>query len=121
MQRDMDLIRDLLMRIEDLDHPRAMVDELVREGEDRDRVVYHMELLHEAGLFNGRLLESGSHGVLDIVVNRLTWQGHEFLDAARNEPVWREAKALMKDKLVSLPFEIVAQLVVQILRGQMGL
>ena len=121
MKRDMDLIRDLLLRIEGLDHARARVDELLREGDDKPRILYHLELLHEAGLFDGLLLDIDQAGVVDAVINRLTWQGHEFLDAARNELVWQEAKGLMKDKLISLPFEIISQLVVQILRAQVGL
>ena len=35
---------------------------------------------------------------------RLTWQGHEFLDAARNEDRWNQAKKTISEKGGSLTF-----------------
>lgn len=43
----------------------------------------------------------------------LTWEGHEFLDAARNNTVWRKVLQLVKDKGASVPFEVVKQLLLQ--------
>jgi hypothetical protein len=31
-------------------------------------------------------------------VSRLTWEGHEFLDAARDEKRWKKAMSTVKEK-----------------------
>ncbi len=47
-------------------------------------------LLHEAGLIDAEKLTSAD-GVCGKP-KRLTYNGHEFLDAARSDAVWRKAK-----------------------------
>lgn len=37
---------------------------------------------------------------------RLTWEGHEFLDAARSEMRWQKVKASV-DKIDGLPFALI--------------
>jgi hypothetical protein len=85
MKRDMELIRLLL---------------LVYEGEEpkpdfsdysEDQQVYHSALLIEAKLVDGSILPD--RYPRGIVVLRLTWDGHEFLDAARNQSVWNRIRA----------------------------
>ena len=91
MTRDMDLIRNILLRLED-----KSVDLL--DGFDRKTICYHNYLLVDAGLAIG--IDMGSDG--DVVpqysVDSLTWAGHEFLDAAREPQRWKQTKELILDK-----------------------
>ena len=42
---------------------------------------------------------------------RLTWEGHDFLDNARNTGIWNQVKELIRDKEVkSVSFSILSQL-----------
>lgn len=93
MKRDMDLIRTILIDVEgipDADDSRT----LEFEGWTPEEVSYHIALLNEAGLVIGHDLSS-SDGY-EWTVRRLTWEGHEFLDSARNEFVWNEVMANIK-------------------------
>ena len=50
----------------------------------------------EAGLLEGGdHTSTGSEGP-EGLANRLTWAGHEFLDAARDDATWGKAKTAVK-------------------------
>jgi hypothetical protein len=94
----MDLVRTLLLGMEDPQfdgvrqiHPDPHHGELGVTEENHDRIGYHLILLIEAGLIDG---QPGSHGM--PTVSRLTWEGHEFLDAVRDESVWKKTKEIGK-------------------------
>lgn len=89
MKRDMDIVRQVLLAIESIDDPDSG-EELEIEGVEPNVVSYHLELLHEAGFIEAE--DVGGLGTYGWVPRRLTWQGHEFLDSARNDTIWRKAK-----------------------------
>jgi Hypothetical protein (DUF2513) len=95
LKRDMDLIRELLLKLESLseqpgevfvlngDDPRLAVD-----GYSADQITYHLGLLREA-----RLIECpGSLPMLGVTFSRLSWRGHDFLDSVRNPETWTRTK-----------------------------
>jgi hypothetical protein len=88
MKRDIDLVRTLLIKIEALPdtngHPVSV------EGHDPAEICEHLKLAQEAGLIEARFLPGGT----ECAALRLTWAGHEFLDAARENRIWEKAKAM---------------------------
>lgn len=96
MVRDMDLIRDLLLRLESLPgsasglHSLAPGEgDLALEGYSAAAIRYHCDLLIEAGMI--KLL--GPMGCsVKYPFDRLTWAGHDFLDAVREPVVWAKTK-----------------------------
>ena len=100
MKRDMDLIRDLLLKIEDgqrsFDLLTPEVAEILGEnGDDRlprqqaELLEYHLTLLDSAGLITIQAKLSGA--VWQI--GQITWAGHDFLDTIRDPAIWRATKA----------------------------
>ena len=92
MKRDMDTVRELLLRIDDADYLPARptpqyvhFNAFVRPGEDPDRLSYHLRLLIEAGFAKADPLGF-------VAISGLTWQGHEFLDSVRDPEIWRKTK-----------------------------
>lgn len=85
MKRDMDLVREILLKVEEIPFDGAFHDIAV-DGRSPNEVSYHVMLLHE-----GRFIEAMDLGVCWKPM-RLTYGGHEFLDAARNDTVWEKAK-----------------------------
>lgn len=93
MQRDMNLIRELLLKLEAMplrpaacvmfDHDDA---DLTIPGYDFNQVRYHFELLKEVDL-----IASSSSGTLTF--SRLTWAGHDYLDAVRDPEIWEKTKS----------------------------
>jgi hypothetical protein len=93
MKRDMDLVRSLLLRVEDLSWPmmnELMVDE--KDAGERARVGYHLRMLVEEGFLTG---DDGSGMMHEDWYNlQLAWQGHEFLDTLREKTVWEKSKKI---------------------------
>lgn len=88
MKRDMDLIRRLLMKTEAL--PDANGHPISAEGYGAEEICEHLRLAQEAGLIEARFLP----GSAECASLRLTWAGHEFLDAARENVIWEKAKEM---------------------------
>lgn len=92
MKRDMDLIRDLLLRIEDASeepNSSAFIEEC--DETEKDRVTKHLRLLHEAGLIKG-IISNLLRGRWRIQNIELTWQGHDFVGTVRDPEVWARTK-----------------------------
>jgi len=89
MRRDMDLIRAVLFKTEAL--PDANGHSISVDGHDSEEVCEHLKLAQEAGLVEARFLRGEA---ATCVALRLTWEGHEFLDAARENKIWEKAKEL---------------------------
>lgn len=95
MRRDMDLVRELLLRLEAKEIPAGTQwfldmndEELAIDGRTQDEVFYHLRLLLDAGFTEPR----GNQGMSSFTYSGLTWAGHDFLDSVRDPKVWREAK-----------------------------
>src|SRR5262245_40060328 len=91
MKRDLDLIRSMLLEIESRDEVSMPIDDPL----DDRRIAYHLLQMQEGGLITGIEATKVTGGELLVHVTtqpRLTWAGHEFVDAARSETLWNEAK-----------------------------
>lgn len=118
MKRDMELIRQILLAIEESEqHPAAFQ----RIAGHEERVVgHHQFLLLDAGLIRGELLDPANDLPMAIPLC-LTWKGYEFLDSARDETIWNEAMQKVKNVGGSLTFAVLAQLLVQLTKEKFGM
>ena len=109
MKRDMDLVRDILFAIEASEtDPRAWID-LKLEGRSQQEVVYHVQLLGEAGLLIAQDLQTIGASGYKHMPKRLTWQGHEFLDTIRDPEVWRQTK-ISAQKVGGFSLDVISAL-----------
>lgn len=99
MKRDMELVRTLLLKVEEMPIEAGHVvgidwsDEFFEvAGYDRDTAIKHFELLMEAGF----IAAPSSQGMTQFILTGLTWEGYEFIDLIRNPEVWSKTKAGMK-------------------------
>lgn len=90
MKRDMDLVREVLLKVEELPFDGGFHDIAV-DGRTQGEINYHVMLLDEAGFIEATDLST--LGGICWKPKRLTYDGHEFLDAARSDTVWQKAKA----------------------------
>jgi len=101
MRRDFELIRLLLLELEG-------EESIDLSSYSADQMNYHKALIKEAGFAEGNIHYPSTHRT-DVpdraILKRLTWDGHEFLDKAKNEKVWNKAKALIKERGVSLSLD----------------
>jgi hypothetical protein len=93
MKLKIDLIKSLLAFIEESpDYPEPILSDSIKiNGTDPVTIVYHLELMIEAGLVCGKA--QGTSGSRYVIVNRLSWEGHEFLTNALNPTVWERLKS----------------------------
>ena len=108
MKRDLDLIRYLLLETETGEKPEAMKDY------SEEQVLYHCELSIEADLLEGQVFHNERGQPFSAVIQRLTWDGHDFLDSARSETNWKKATDQIEKAGGSWTFEIVKSLLVEI-------
>lgn len=72
-------------------------------------VLYHLVLMKDAGLIDANFIEG--NGILphDVRNLRLTWAGHDFLDAARDDTIWNMAKDKFLKPGISWTFAILVE------------
>ena len=68
-------------------------------------VSYHVKLLHDAGLIEA--FDFSDQSDFKWVPQRLTWDGHEFLEAARNDTIWAKAKEVMMEKVGGISLDVM--------------
>ena len=119
MKRDLELIRNLVLAIEDSES--ACAPELSFEGYTASQVGYHAYLLVDAGLAKG--IDVSPHGSKRPVamITSLTWAGHEFAEAARDDTRWRKTLAVVTEKGGAITFEILKQLLTVLMKRAFGL
>lgn len=104
MKRDMDAVRQILLATEALGHDQQL-DRM--DGMDADTFVHHVLLMQDGGLIEARAM-AGSGSMANFAhVLRLTWAGHDFLDAARSDTLWQKAKTEVMRPGLSFTFDLV--------------
>lgn len=94
MKRDMDLARDLLLKIAEADEPPSL-SALVpgrKEGTSEYKLAaYHIQMLiEEAGLVRG--INANSSSGAEWLTLELTWHGQDYLENIRDPTVWEKTK-----------------------------
>jgi hypothetical protein len=115
MERDMDLIRELLLRAEEEATQKGFFMPTV-EGYTPEQINYHIELLEQKGLARTFHIPSGRDDIWKL--GALTWEGQDFLANAKNQTVWNKTKALVKSKGGSASFEIFKAILVSMAKSQ---
>ncbi len=117
MKRDWDTIRKILVKLEDVDPKNGALHLSDFPSAEPEKISYHVELLMEATLIYGKMSKTIGKGPYDFLAIRLTWQGHEFLDSIRNDKVWNKTKDSFISKGVSMTFELVKSVAIDITRS----
>lgn len=120
MKRNMELVRKLLLAVEEKPFPIDS-DDITVSDFIRPEIDYHFQLLFEAGLLRYVVDASTHDGNKQWLGVSLTWTGHEFLDAARNETVWTEATRLIVSKVGTVTFDVLKTVLSQALLRNLGL
>jgi Hypothetical protein (DUF2513) len=120
MKRDLELIRQLMLAIE-LKDTRFSTESIEIDGYDSSQINYHLQLLVEAELAVGKVLNYLGSERPTIVIEKLSWEGCNFLDDARNESVWQKTMEIVKDKGGSVSVGVLIQLLASVAKQLVGL
>ncbi|MGI1660137.1 MAG: DUF2513 domain-containing protein [Desulfitobacterium sp.] len=106
MKRDMDLVRLILLEIEDKYRSTAIYD-LAIEGYDTETVAYHCKILYEAGLISNYKAQYADNEIYGFGVGSLTWDGNDFLEKIRDDSQWKKVKDTITRKGLPMVIETI--------------
>jgi len=107
MERNWDKIREILIKLEEMPAEKGNL-RLSDFPEDQAyEYSYNTELLMEAGLIYGEMSKTLGTHASDFMAIRLTWEGHEFLDAIRSDNIWEKTKTSFVKGGLSMTFDLV--------------
>ena len=119
MKRDMDTIRNIMLDLEDGGN-RVWEGWGQNDQSAQEKVGYHSYLLVDAGLIGGRDVSHLKCHLPQYSPVYLTWAGHEFLDAARNETNWKKAKERFAG-VGGFTLGVLQALLIALMKDQVGL
>lgn len=118
MERDMDLVRDLLKQIEADPECNAFGFKRIRvEGRSEEEVDYHLGLLDQAGYIRALIPPAMQR---HYEVSSLTWNGHEFLDNIKDEGIWSQTKERIKE-MPGVALTVAAEIATNLIRSHFKL
>ena len=106
MKRDMDLVRLVLLKIEEEYRSTAIYD-LEIPGYDAETVAYHCKILYEAGMISDYDARYADDELFMFGVGSLTWDGNDFLDKIRDNSQWKKVKDTITQKGLPLLLETI--------------
>lgn len=89
MKRDMDLIREILLEVEQIQAMQMWCSKPLL-GHDDSEVCAHIRLATDAGLVQASFMTGPS-----AVIQRITNTGYDFLEASKQRTLWEQAKVLL--------------------------
>jgi len=120
MKRDMELIRKILIAIEDYPEGYAP-DPLKIGGYSDEEIEYHAYLLIDAGLARGDVTTEIGRTSPMATIFKLTWSGYEFCQAAREDTRWKSAMGFVAEKAGSVTFAVLTELLASLMRKALSL
>lgn len=119
MKRDLDLIRTLLLRLEDTEVPAGHStplgpNELQIDGYSGEKIAYHIQLLKSAGFVRELRSKPLRYG---LNYSGLSWDGHEFLDSVRDDAIWRNTRTAV-NAVGGFTFDLVKDMAKAFLKAE---
>ena len=119
MKIDQDYLKGLLEAFESAEKPTTDIDELQNHGfsyED-DKFLFHLQILEDKALVKGDDdIGLGYQRSLDgfiawgAIPLRLTANGHDFIEALRNQEVWETIKTEFKEASIETLWNVSKEL-----------
>jgi hypothetical protein len=94
MRRDMDLIKTIMLKIENNDLANDI------DGYSMQEVLFHKKMLIDAGFLVGKSrmsLESSLFEVSAVFISGITWEGYNFIDIIKDDNKFKILKDLGKN------------------------
>ena len=121
MKRDMELARAILFELEKCESAWGPPNDFSIEGYSDQEVAYHVKMLHQAGLIEAEDSSSMGPDGFCWSPGSLTWQGHEFLEASRDETRWSSTKKKVQEAGGGIIFSVLKDALVEGVKGTLGL
>lgn len=109
MKRDLDLVRSILMYVENADG-EVDADDMATECWPIETVAYHVRLMSHHGLLDVSQDARDMNGsTIELTVAGITWDGQDYLDSIREPKVWDRVKRTLAGTVGSTTLDVVRQ------------
>ena len=119
MERDLKLIRAILIAIENERFDGGPVNIDLGEEWDADVIQYHIHLLNDALFIE--TMDYTTFAGPDLRPTRMTWEGTEFLEAARDDDRWTSVLGKIGRAGRGVTLDIIQEMLKAQMRGDAGL
>ena len=118
MKRDMDLVRAILLVIENnekeylgqVDVNSALSEQFPEPKWTGEQRIAHIKMMKEAGLVEVDIINTMRNATFTRL--RMKWEGQEFIENARDDGIWKKAK----EKFGDVSFAVLKQGLVELVR-----
>ena len=120
MKRDMNLVREILIWIENQEHGYVNGNPSI-ESYSEEEIGYHVYLMYQADLVNAADTTSQGDKSPNALLLGVTWAGHEFLEAAKDDTIWAKAKNTVLKSSAGIAFDVLLEWLKAEARKNLGL
>ena len=115
MKRDLELIRSILLSIEELSKGDWDSVDLTHLEVNPDKLYYHFKLLHQSGYIDG--IDQQLMNFNGFIPQELTTHGHDFLDTIRDDVIWTKTKEI-GNKSGAFTFDLLSEIAKGLIKTQ---
>lgn len=109
MERDLDLIRQILKVTQEYNQRGLPIPPTAIEGYSIEQIEHNINLMVETGLINERGDRLYSDDTLQYLQLTLLNKGHNFIEAAKNNSKWKKAIDCFVEKSIELTAKSLAE------------
>lgn len=118
MQRDWNLIRHILLKVESLSAGETM-DAIQIDNFDAPTIAEHVRILLNKGLLAGKMYDTNCGST--YLITGMSWDGHDFLENAKNDTVWKKVMSESKARGTSMTMVVLNGLLTKAAQKYAGL
>ena len=111
MKRDMELIRKILITLEESEKTQGWTP-LKFKGYSDDQISYQVKILAKQGIIEATDCSSMNNFAWEA--KGLTWDGHDYIEAIRDDARWEKVKDWIKNAGKILTMETLKQAVTEL-------
>ena len=116
----MNLVREILIWTENQEHGIVGKNPEI-EGYSDEEIGYHVYLMNQAGLVRASDVTARGDDSPSALLLELTWNGYEFLNAAKDDTIWAKAKNTLFKTTTSITFDLLLEWLKAEGRNKLGL
>ncbi len=120
MKRDMTLVREILLCATAQESAGINTNPDV-PGYTEDQIAHHVHLMWQAGLVEAVDITTNGGAGPSAMLMSVTWAGHDFIDAARDDTIWNKTKSKVLSSGLSFTFDLLKEVLVAAAKGPLGL
>lgn len=120
MKRDMNLVREILLWATAQEDAGIYANPSLTDYTE-DQIAHHVHLMWQAGLVDAVDTTTLDGAGPSATLMSVTWAGHDFIDAARDNTIWNKTKSKVLSSGVAFTFDLLKEVLVSAAKGPLGI